>query len=396
MIAENGSIEGVDAATPISFKVSNAPVYTLLTLSQSDLVSPGEAGDGGARVDGGGEPDAYDAITAKVRSLSGSSQGLPVPGNDMLMYKRGDVYLTFPKRLEKTIMSATTGTVVDLLMIMALRQLPERKNGKALGEMPLDQVLERCTCFISLDEYCLLHDAKDRKEARRAIGQSIDALNEVSIHYKSAIKVRGKTQEYTLSTRFLDTTASPLAGERRWVDGRLMVGFSPRFMDYLINHHGGYLMPIHLPILATKRRSVQRLYHSLMAHFWMNSQKQGRNCMKVGNLLGKCDYDLKARHRTQQIIEPFERDLDTLMQIGVLEKWEYCHAGGKRLARDELDPITGVYARFNDYCDLLIKFRLSEVETKYPIKPRKPGARKPRARKAAALPDAPMNTGGKN
>ena len=58
------------------------------------------------------------------------------------------------------------------------------------------------------------------------------------------------------------------------------------------------------------------------------------------------------RHFARYIIDPFDRDMNALEEIGAI-KWEYCHSNGLPLTDDELNKMD-----YDIFSKLLIKFEL--------------------------------------
>ena len=123
----------------------------------------------------------------------------------------------------------------------------------------------------------------------------------------------------------------------------------------------GYrVMPMAKKALAIDDRYNKSSYYfltRLSEHVNMNCFKSNRDIISVQTLLNATPeiptYDEveRGRHYRQQIIEPFERDMNALEKIGAI-KWEYCHSNGLPLTDDELEMSYDIFIK------LLIKFEL--------------------------------------
>lgn len=86
----------------------------------------------------------------------------------------------------------------------------------------------------------------------------------------------------------------------------------------------------------------QNIAITLSRHKYANKGKHNETLISVNTLLAACPgiprYEdiAQAGQLTKRIIEPFERDMDALLEVGALSSWEYCHSKGQPLTDDEL------------------------------------------------------------
>ena len=121
------------------------------------------------------------------------------------------------------------------------------------------------------------------------------------------------------------------------------------------------VMPMAKKALAIDDRYNKSSYYfltRLLEHTNMNYFKSNSNITSVQTLLDATpeipSYDEVAesgRHYRQQIIDPFQNDMDALAKMGAI-KWEFCHSNGLPLTDDELEMIYDIFIK------LLIKFEL--------------------------------------
>ena len=103
------------------------------------------------------------------------------------------------------------------------------------------------------------------------------------------------------------------------------------------------VMPMAKKALAIDDRYNKSSYYfltRLLEHLNMNYFKPNRNIISVQTLLEATpeipSYDEVAesgRHYRQQIIDPFQNDMDALAKMGAI-KWEFCHSNGLPLTDD--------------------------------------------------------------
>ena len=137
------------------------------------------------------------------------------------------------------------------------------------------------------------------------------------------------------------------------------------------------VMPINIKLLAIDDRYNKSAFCFLLKlfeHKNMNFRKSNANTISVESLLNVTQeiptYDkvtASGRHYKQQIIDPFERNMEVLEKLGLIKEWEYCHANGEPLTDDELRNWN-----YDIFSKLLIKYELNGYPPREAEQPKKP------------------------
>lgn len=140
----------------------------------------------------------------------------------------------------------------------------------------------------------------------------------------------------------------PLSGGRVIIKrgGEIEFSISADFMGAVLDGRAG-LMPENPLLLKTddKRHPLAFVIGTkLTTHTYQNYGKQNQSTLSVERLLEYVQdlptaEEIKANRgsTTQKIIAPVERDLNHLVELGVLKWWDYCHAKGEPLEDAEQD-----------------------------------------------------------
>lgn len=136
----------------------------------------------------------------------------------------------------------------------------------------------------------------------------------------------------------------PLAGGAVSIKrgGKIIFNISADFMRYVLNSRSG-LLPLDPLLLTTDDIAHPHAYtmgYKLATHSYQNAGEQNQCTLSVEKLLEYTETlptrdEVKDRNYTRRIIEPMERDLDYLVELGVLKFWDYCHAKGEPLTDSE-------------------------------------------------------------
>lgn len=186
------------------------------------------------------------------------------------------------------------------------------------------------------------------KDTTRILKKDLALLNE--------IKLKHTDKKYSLDM------VRPFP-EVKLERGRIKVGFSPSFADYLAKQTG-LLMNYPAGLLKLKENNSNlyplgyklALYRSNDA----NVRTSKANILSVASCLESCpgipSIEDVRKHRNSpavRIIEPFEKALDDLQKQGILERWEYCLPKGEPLK----DPAVTDY---NYFISLLIRYEIKD------------------------------------
>ena len=189
------------------------------------------------------------------------------------------------------------------------------------------------------------------KDTTRTLKKDLGLLNE--------IKLKHTDKKYSLDL------VRPFP-EVKLERGRVKVGFSPSFANYLAKTTGLLMnYPANLLKLKENNSNLYPLGYKLALYRSMDANiRRGKaNVLSVEACLECCpgipsieDVRKKQNSPAKRIIEPFERALDSLQEQGIINRWEYCLAKGEPLK-------DAVVTDYNYFISLYISYDIKD----YPI-----------------------------
>lgn len=190
-----------------------------------------------------------------------------------------------------------------------------------------------CRIETTLDE--LIEDRREdtrNKKTRAKITRELKAISSISWSFNND---RGEFVRIPL--------AGGMCSVRR---GVVSFVFSAEYMGAVLDRAAGR-MPLDRRLLTTDEKNHPNstpIGFKLSTHTYQNKGKANENTLSVSRLLeyvnGIPSYEEVSRgnrNYTDRIIKPLERDLNHLIEIGLLDWWEYCHENGKPLTDAEQD-----------------------------------------------------------
>lgn len=212
------------------------------------------------------------------------------------------------------------------------------------------------TVKITAKKYMELTGLKDRKEAAKQLKEAAERLYNVSLKFDMEVSYPGKRKKEIehWERRILEAKAT-------WNRGEVALIFTQPLWHYF---QCVAPMPINKNIFKINGQYNPNSYFfasKILAHHNMNLTKQNANRISVSTLLNAPSIpsheEVMAGNRniTDRIITPFERDLDALVDLGILKSWEYCNAKGEPLTDEQLD-----LESYDVFSQLLINFELKD------------------------------------
>ena len=178
---------------------------------------------------------------------------------------------------------------------------------------------------------------KDEKEARKQIKEDLEALYNLKFETFTQL-IQGKSQD------FINLA---IIGSHGIKNGKIFASLDGIFSKLLSYYPA---IPIHKGLLQLKANKNPCAYYfakKIHEHKFMNSGKKNEDIIAVMTLLEAAQNVLPSyeevfnsgRHYKEKIIAPFERDMDALVEIGMLREWIYCHKNEAPLTDAELDNL---------------------------------------------------------
>ena len=237
----------------------------------------------------------------------------------------------------------------------------------------------------SLDDYMMLCDLTDKKEARKQVNSALEVLFDISISYDDS-KNKNKSRNYR-DMRLVDDKGI----KNGIVYLHIAHGFSEMLADCPV-------MPYPLAMLkaskGTQHRNSFYIARKMAEHKNMNVGKRNENIISVRALIEASPFlptadevrNSNSRSITDRIINPFLADLDEACNsLGLSsEGYELHYASGAEIPDDELvnldyETFINAYVHFDelpDYPDqtkrLEAKAAREKAEKEAPKKKRKP------------------------
>lgn len=187
-----------------------------------------------------------------------------------------------------------------------------------------------CVVTTSVDEILQARNLEPTRKNKERVRNDVKALSLWAWEWENK-----KTHEWQ---------RVPLAGGvvRIKRGGVIEFTLSADFMAAVLNNRAG-LMPTDPLLLGTDDKRHPHAFAigwKLATHSYQNAGEANQNTLSVTKLLEYVDTlpnkdEVASRHHTRRIIEPMERDLDHLVEIGVLKWWGYSHEKGRELTPEE-------------------------------------------------------------
>jgi len=197
---------------------------------------------------------------------------------------------------------------------------------RTTANMLIDALVVRLTDInkknvsISLDDYMLLRGLKDKKNARKQVIRDIKTISNVSFSFRKRVKNHYEVINLVIADNI---------GIKNNI---IYCDFNNLFYDSL--HVKQYMyFPLSLFLINVKLNPHSFNFgRKIATHIRTNIGKPNERIISVLTLISASPNfpkheDLNWKHVTQQIIEPFERDMDIIKDFG----WSYCGVGGVQI-----------------------------------------------------------------
>ena len=206
------------------------------------------------------------------------------------------------------------------------------------------------TVYLSVDDFIKTRGLKDRKEARKQLVSDLDCL----LHFSCTWTENRNGQKIPYAG--MNVTDNWI-----WADKKKTIisfTFTKAFFELLSNYN---IMPYPAQLQKINNHKNPNSYYlgrKIAELKNMNLGKINDGTISVKTLLDNApgissyrDVMSKSRALTREIIEPFERDMNALEDLGVFH-WGYCHSKGTPLTEEEQSNLTySVFENLYVYID---------------------------------------------
>lgn len=195
---------------------------------------------------------------------------------------------------------------------------------------------------LSLERYMQIKGLTNKKEAIQDIKKSLDVLIHSSIFIQ---KEHSKSNFSNINIPIFAGT-SYRRGIIRYQFTDIFLKLLRETTSFIIVHEILFRIPIN-------KSTAYHLAWRLINHSRMNVNKQNEDIIPVFSLLESCPTfpreENVINNLTNQIRKPFEKSLDYLCEIGILNEWTYCYSDGTPLSDKELNETRFFYEKFKNY-----------------------------------------------
>ena len=206
----------------------------------------------------------------------------------------------------------TTFRFLDYLLIKMCKYLPYDRNNPATD----DKLSQWQIIKISVSDYMKMTDLSNQSRTKSQIEESLTALQNLSLSWCEKVYKKKKINYIDFDMNIV-TAFEPIRGG-------FYIRFDMKFLRYLSNY--SYIMPFDIRIFKIdlhKNPNSYQIVKRLLLHLNMNQGKSNHNIISVKKLLEfttlPAYIDIKQIGGIQQrIVEPFKRDINYLVEIGIL------------------------------------------------------------------------------
>ena len=293
---------------------------------------------------------------------------------DLAGKTEGSVILTNPAENE---LSLASSQLMDVITIYLTEKLPHNASDESLTKF-LD-------CKLPVETYMMSRGLSDKNQAVKEMKKDLETLfnmRMVAETKRMAPRKNRTTGEVTfrkvtekMAIRVID--AKPDGEIRDYAHFHIALSFA----RYLVHSQ---IMAYPLPILLTaKNKNIYYIGKKLAEHYNINQfkakRKTDKNYISISALLEYTpeiptfeEEQSRGRHYRQKCIEPLEKTLDALMELGVVSKWHFTNAKKKPLSEDDLTKYSVsfdewkerlLYFELKDYPNLKLKNQLQKEDT---------------------------------
>lgn len=233
------------------------------------------------------------------------------------------------------------------------------------SDLSIEKLEKQRSIVLDVDSYMETCGLKDKKTVRQQLKEDSNVLFNSYIECKETRYIsepgkKGRKKETVhFKLRIFDKVEFKHGGQ-------VEISFSMEIAKYL---QGAYIMPYPDSIYRINSHLRPHSYYlarKIAEHHNMNAKKTNANLISVSTLLAACpdipSYDeviSTSKHVTKLIIAPFERDLNALVEAGVLISWKYCNSNGTSLTEEQYQNMD-----YQTVTGLLIRFELKDYPTR--------------------------------
>ena len=237
--------------------------------------------------------------------------------------------------------NSTMKRIFDIFIIKLTKSLPYKKN---LADYTKYQKIS-----VSLSEYMTLCELKNKTKSIEQLRNALNLIGHIQVQFTDTRFIRkNKIETEFYIFRLVQNI------DRNRSEGYSII-FSLDFIKYLANY--SYIMPFPMKLLQINLRNYPFAYgigRRLALHHNMNIRKSNADIISVKSLLESLSLPTYEEvlngsgNITRYIIEPFNKNMNHLLELNILDSWSY----------------SDTYKNYNDWSKLYIKFSFSD----YPVR----------------------------
>lgn len=211
---------------------------------------------------------------------------------------------------------------------------------------------------ISLEKYQKVLRIPSKEEARKKLKKTLDVLIRCSLIIQND---KNKSNYSNMSI--------PIFYSSSYKKNVIKLVFSDTFFSLLKNTNSFVIINQILFKMPINKSTAYHLAWRLINHNKMNVNKHNENIIPVASLIESCptfpSEEKVENDLTNRVRKPFEKYMEYLCEIGILNEWIYCYSDGIPLSSKELDKNRLFYKKFKSYHVKFIMKDRDEISKAY-------------------------------
>lgn len=275
----------------------------------------------------------------------------------------------FIQEFSKVKLNVPTLKVLDACILKLTKNFPHGKN------VTDSALIMHKDITISSNEYMKMTGLKDKQKAYAQLKDAMETLYRISLKWDQEGYTGKKKKKIHYEMRLAEALkAEEISGNRKvssskkpeyiFEKGTVTLSLSLEMARFFAT---SYVMAYPYNLLTVNSHKNPHSFfigRKLSLHYNMNVTKKNSNRISVKSLISaipdlpKYEDVMKVGNRTvtQQIIQPFERDLIALKDVyEVLKDWHYCNPLGEPLTDEQIEKYT-----YTVWIEWLVEFEFAD------------------------------------
>lgn len=199
------------------------------------------------------------------------------------------------------------------------------------------------TVSLTVKEYAQLCDMKSLTDARNQLIEAVQAISRIRVSFKEPIYENGKIQSYKGNEMPLVGNVITILDRKQVLKDLEAFKFSGDFINYMLRKR--YVLGVPKGIFSLNNKKNPNAFYfgtKILEHMRINKKEKGEKViLGVQTLLASTPEimpyeEIKVKGKVyEKIIAPFKRDMNELVNKGIIKEWNFCNAKGKPLDAEQ-------------------------------------------------------------